>query len=444
MEGEMNMKNKKKILGVIAGIFVVAIAGIIIFFCVYGKSDDKKDALKTLESFFMVSDSSCLNKYLQYNDFEKMFYENDLAVIGEVYEKVAGITIQADLEGYVDKSHGLVQTGLQAGLGGIPFADFTVYSDDSNLYGETKLAEDKLMLLNYTQDLETMGERMGLSSSDSKMLQKAYIEFFQYLVSTEKNNMFKDYLDNKQIRKDLLEIYVTMKVEKVQGDTGESNRAYRILISPEKAEMLLSDLGTQFPEFEDQGYKEILDKFVSSEGFSLYVSATPQEYQITVENEENGYKLSMIRKEQEKEGNSGFSGEVSAVLLQGENSVFDGNITMDYDTTQNKVKVNYREEVGNISGSFSGKLTTSKKDKKFSLYLEEMKFNFNDTKLDLRGNLEVTYGDFTVTLPEAEKVDILHGDQQQIQELKSQIRHSLAGRAGKAVINFLKTIGINL
>lgn len=444
MEGEMDMKNKKKILGVIAGILVVAIVGIILFFAVYSKSDDKKEALKTLESFFTVSDNSCLNQYLQYNDFEKMFYHNDLSVTGEIYEKVAGITVQADLQGYVDKSQRLVQTGIQAGLGGIPFADVTVYSDDTNLYAETKLAEDKLMLLDYTKDLEKMGNRMGLSSTGSKMLQKAYIEFFQYLVSTEKTNMFKEFMDNKQIRKDLLEIYVTLKVEKVQENTGESNTAYHILISPEKAERLFSDLSTEFPEFEALGYKEMSDRLVSSEGISIYVSATSQKHEITVENTEDNFRLSLIRKEQEKEGSSGFTGEVTAELLQGEEHYFDGTITMDYDKSQNKICVNYSEDVNHISGSFSGKLTTSKKEKKISTYLEAMEFNYGDTTLDLRGNLQVTYGDYPVTLPEAETVDILHGDQQQRQELKDQIRHSLAGRAGRAVISFLKTLGIYL
>lgn len=440
-------KNKKQIFALVAGamILVVAVVGLFIF--AYGKKDEKGEALKEIERFFTVTKDSCLSRYLEYDKFEDLFYENDVSVSGELYEEIAGVTIEAAIEGGIDKSERLVKAGVQVGLGGMPFVEFEGYSDDTNLYGATELVEDKLMFLNYKGDLSELGSRLGMNASSVNIFQKSYIEFFQCLVSNQKNSRMQQLLKNQQIRKDLQQLYNHMKVEKEESsNNGEGEVVYGLTIPAEEMQTLVTDLETQFREFQSQGYSEIVDKFISQQGILLWIVIPEQgnPCKIFLENPDNGYVMTFTKEEQEKEGETGFDEILTAVLEKGEKTIFNGTLTLDYTVQGNKIAINFNETENRIQASISGTLTPDKKKQKISLYMEEMELVYHNTTMDLRGNLQVSYGEFSVALPELEMVDILHGSEQERKEFKSQLAQGLKGIVGSGIRRLLKHMGISL
>ena len=436
-------KNKKQMLAlaVCAALLVLTVVGVFSF--VYGKNSNKQNALKGIQRFFTVTDKSCLNRYLDYNEFEKLFYKNDMEITGEFYEKVKGITIETAVEGTVDKSNGLVKAGFQVGLGGIPFVEFEGYSDDTNLYAATALAEDKLMMINYKGDLYEAGSRIGLKPTTVNIFQKSYIEFFEFFISSQKNNRMQELLKHKQIKKDLLGIYGKMQVEKE--DNLEGGVVYDITIPSMEVQTFLSDMCMEFPEFQSQGYADIVEKFISQQGILLQV-VIPKHgdtSQISMKNPDNGYLMTLTREEQEKEGALGFCETITAVIAKEEKDILNASFVLDYSRENNGISVTFSETENQIEGSISGILTTDAKEREISLIMEELVLTYHDTTIDLQGNLQAAYGEFTVMLPELETVDIIHGSEQEIKELKNQIGKNIKGRVGGAIRQILKSFGIS-
>lgn len=432
---------------VIAAAVITVIAVVVVVAAVAGKTDKRREALKGIQDFFEVSKGSQLNQYLDYCSFEDMFYEKDMRLSGEFYSDIASITVKAEAEGIIDKSEKMVKMTGNAGLGGIPFAEMDIYSDDMNLYFVSDMFQDKLLKLDYTEDLYDVGSSYGINRRNMTVLQKGYMELFQMSVSQNKYEKVEELLKKKQLKKDLLQIYDHIKVEKQENtDNLAGGYIYRVNFRAEDVKLFLQDLCIEYPEFEDKGYLELVNKFVSEQkGVEIteIVDETGFINEISVENAESGYQLVLKRSEQEKENKSGFECSFSAALTNNGNGILNGEITFDYSDTDKTFQLTAREDSAGISAVVSGMITIDKKDGRIAINTGEIQVGFRNASIEMYGNTEIVFGDYTVELPEGKQIDVLHGEPEELQEVKSEIIQKLKGIAGSAFRQFLSSLTLN-
>lgn len=437
------MKKGWKIIIATAAVAVIAVVVV----AVAGKTDKRIEALKGIQHFFEVSRESRLNQYLDYCSFEEMFYKKDMQLSGELFSDIASITVKGEIEGTVDKSNKMVKMAGNVGLGGMPFSEIDVYSDDTNLYLVADMFRDKLLKLNYTDDLYDVGSRHGINRRNMMILQKGYMELFQMSVSQNKYEKIEEMLKKKQLSKDLLRIYDHMKVEKQENtDILAGGSIYKVNFQAEDIKLFLQDLAIEYPEFESNGYLDIVNKFVSEQkGVEIteIVDATGFTSEISVENAESGYQLVLKRSEQEKEDKSGFECSFSAAVTNDGNGILNGEITFDYSDTDKTFQLTAREDSTRISTVVSGMVTIDKKGGRIAIDTGEIQAGFRNEDVEMYGNAEIVFGDCTVELPEGKQVDVLHGEPEELQEVKTEILQELKGIVGSAFRQFLSSLGFN-
>ncbi len=436
----------KKGWKIIIATMAVAVITIVVV-AVAGKADKRVEALRGMQHFFEVSTESQMNQYLDYCRFEDMFYEKDMQLSGELYSDIAKFTVKAEVEGTIDKSNRMVKMAGNAGLGGMPFVEMELYSDDTNVYLASELFQDKLLKLNYTENLYEVGSNYGINRRNMIILQKGYIELFRMAVSQSKYEKLEELLNKKQLSKDLVQIYDHMKVEKQDNtDTQAGGYIYQVNFRAEDIKLFLQDLAAEYPEFESNGYSDIVNKFVSEEkGVEIteIVDGNGFTSELSVENVENGYELVLKRNEQEKEDNSGFESSFSTTVTKDGNGILNGEIVLDYSDADKAFQLTAREDITGISAIVSGLITTDKKEGKISIDTGKVQMEFRNANIEMYGNTEIVFGDYTVELPEGKQVDVLHGEAKELQEVKAEILHHLKGMVGSAFRQFLGSIGLN-
>lgn len=437
------MKKGWKIIIAAAVIVVVAIVVV----AVAGKNDKRMEALKGMQSFFQVSKESEFNHYLDYCSFEDMFYKKDMQVSASLYTDIARITAKAEMEGTVDKSGSMVKMTGNVGLGGIPFSEFDLYSDDTNLYLVSEVFKDKILKLNYTEDLYDVGSKYGISRQDMTILQKGYIQLFQMAVSQSKHEKSHELLKKKQLSKDLLQIYNHMKVEKQENpDQLQGGYVYLVNLPAEDVKLFLQDLCMEYPEFEQNGYLDIVNKFVSDEkGVEITEVINEEGFtsKLSVENAESGYELTLGRSEQEKEEQSGFESSFSVTVTKEGKGLLNGEITFDYSDTDGTFQIEAREDHSRVSAVVSGMVNTDSKKGKITINTGEIQVKLGNKNFELYGNTEIVFGDYSLQLPEGTEVDVIHGTPEELQEVKADFLQNLKGIVGSAFKQFLGFVGLN-
>lgn len=437
------MKKGWKII-IAAAVIVVLV---IVVVAVAGKNDKRVEALKGMQSFFQVSKESQFNHYLDYCSFEDMFYKKDMQVSASLYTDIARITAKAEMEGIVDKSGRMVKMAGNVGLGGIPFSEFDLYSDDTNLYLVSEVFKDKILKLNYTEDFYDVGSRYGISRQEMTILQKGYIQLFQMAVSQSKHEKSQQLLKKKQLSKDLMQIYDHMKVEKQENpDELQGGYVYLINLPAEDVKLFLQDLCMEYPEFEDKGYLDIVNKFVSDEkGVEITEIINEEGFtsELSMENAESGYELTLKRSEQEKDEQSGFESSFSMTVAKEGKGLLNGEIIFDYSDTDTTFQIQVREDHSRISAVISGMVDTDSKKGKITINTSEIQVEWGNKNFELYGNTEIVFGDYSIQLPEGTEIDVIHGTAEELQEVKADFLQNLKGIVGSAFRQFLGLGGIS-
>lgn len=425
---------------------VIAVLAIVVV-AVAGKTDKRVEALKGMQSFFQISKESEFNHYLDYCSFADMFYKKDMQVSTSLYTDIARITAKAEMEGTVDKSGRMIKMTGNVGLGGIPFSEFDLYSDDTNLYLASEVFKDKILKLNYTEDLYDVGSKYGISRTEMTILQKGYIQLFQMAVSQSEYEKGRELLKKKQLSKDLIQIYDHMKVEKQKNpDELQGGYVYLVNLPAEDVKLFLQDLCLEYPEFEDNGYLDIVNKFVSDEkGVEITEVINEKGFtsELSVKNAESGYELALRRSEQEKEEQSGFESSFSMTVTKEGNGLFNGEIAFDYSDTDGTFQIEAREDHSRVSAVVSGMVNADSKKGKITINTEEIQVEWGNKNFELYGNAEIVFGDYSIQLPEGTNIDVIHGAPEELRELKADILQNLKGIVGSAFKQFLGSIGFN-
>lgn len=434
----------KKSWKIIIAVAIIAVLGIVVV-VVAGKKDKRMEALKGMQNFFQVSTESGFNQYLDYSSFADMFYKKDVQVSGSLYTDIARITVKTEVEGTVDKSGKMVKMAGNVGLGGIPFSEFDVYSDDTNLYFVSETFQNKLLKLNYTEDLSDVGSKYGISPQRMTMLQKGYIEMFQLAVSQGQHEKSEELLKKKQLGKDLIQIYNHMKVEKQENpDELEGGYIYLVNLPAVDVKRFLQDLCLEYPEFEENGYLDIVNKFVSDEQGVEIIEVIDKEgftSKISVENTEGGYEITLRRSEQEKDGQQGFESSFSVTVTKDGSGLLNGEFAFDYSDTDGTFKIEAREDQFGVSTVISGMVNADSKNGLISINNGQIRVECDDRNIEIYGNAEIAFGDYTVELPQGTEVDVIHGTPQELQEVKLDFLQSLKGVVGSAFKQFFGFVG---
>lgn len=425
---------------------VIAVLAIVVVVAA-GKTDKRREALKGIQNFFQVDEESGWNHYLDYCSLKDMFYKKDMQLSASVYTDIARITAKAELKGTVDKSGRMVEMTGNVGLGGIPFSQVDLYSDDTDIYLASEVFEDKLLKLNYTEDLYDWGSKYGISRQDMTILQTGYTQLFQMAVSQSENEKSGELLKKKQLRKDLLQIYNHMKVEKQENPDQEAGGVVYLIDFPaEDVKLFLQDLCLEYPELEDNGFLDVVSKFVSDEKGVKITEVISEEgftSELSVENAESGYGLALRRREQEKEEQSGFESSFSMTVTKDGEGLLNGEIIFDYSDADKTFQIEAREDHFQINAAASGIINIDRKEGKIAINAGEVRLKCDDMDLELRGNTEIVFGDYSVQLPEGTQVDVLHGTPEELQEVKAELLQSLKSLVGSAFKQFLGFIGLN-
>lgn len=426
---------------------VIAVAAIVVV-VVAGKTDKRLEALKGMQHFFEVRTESSMNQYLDYCYFEDLFYKKDMQLSGELYSDIGKLTVKTEVAGAIDKSNKMIEMTGNAGLGGIPFAQMELYSDDTNIYFASELFPDKLLKLDYTQDIYELGNRFGMNRKNTFILQKGYIELFRMAVSNNKYEKVEELLKKKQLREDLFQLYDHMKVQKQDNtETLAGGYIYQINFRRQDIEVFLQDLAIEYPEFEKGEYLNIVDKFVSEQkGIEIteIVDANGFTREISVKNAESGYELVLRRSEQEKEEKTGFESTFSATVTNDGNAILNGEIRLDYSDTDKKFELTVREDETRISAVLSGMIDRDRKSGRVSIDTAQLQVQFRNWNAQMYGNTEIVFKDCNVELPQGKQIDVLHGEREELQEVKLEILHNLKGVVGSAFRQFLSSLGFNL
>lgn len=429
-KGKSMKKGQRIGISISVGVCVFAVlTGIV----TAGKKDDKKAVMDGLQDFFTISEESLVNNYLGISDFQESFYEKDMSVTGEFYTEVAGNTVKVGAEGVLDKSERLVSVNLDIGLGGMPFATVQGYSDDKYLYGTSEVFGDRILKLDYKENLYDLGAHAGIDRRNVMMAQKAYIEVFNHLVSTEPYEKWKDILENEMVKSSLLEIYDTMTVELQKSAESEEGFSYYIQLKSPEVKELLESLRQEFPHLEEQGYLEILEKFISEEnGIEILeqINKEGKTEKVKIYNSDNGYEMIFGRTEQEKGDHNGFDSMLSIKLLHGEEVILDGEVTCSYNAEEKYLEVKGKEAQNQIEVSLTGNVFSDQKDNEISLEIQEFTGVWKQRDITMNGKTEVTFGEYQVTLPEGEAFSLIEKEEQELNQLGNDVLKEVRGILG--------------
>lgn len=372
---EINMKKGWKI-GICAAIAAVIVLGVIAVIAA-GKMDRRKEALKAIQNFFEVSKENEWNQYLDYCRFEELFFDKDVQVSGTFYTDISKYTVQADLNGIIDKSGKKVQISGDAGLGGIPFAEFDMYSDDKNLYLESEKLPQKSLKFDYTGNLDEVGKTYGISHRNLIILQKGYTLLFQTAVAQNKYEIIEKLLEENKLDVDWSQMYEAMTVER-QENPDEQTGGYLYHIN--------------FQSEEQKVLKDIeITVITNKDGVSIQFGAYDKE---------SGYEIILKRNGQEKEDESGFENQFCMTVMKDGAGIVNGEIVFDYTTSDGSFELQAREEISGMNVTAAGTMKPDSKNQKFIINVPEIKIAYGEHKVKLKANMVTSFGDFTVELPE--------------------------------------------
>lgn len=429
--------NKKKSL-VIA--LIVAAILVIIGVILFQKNDKKAEALLGAKEYFTLTEDKYFNEYFAYKTFYKESIKKDTVMEGKLQEKVAGVTIEASFVSNIDKKNKMVDNQWSIGLGGMPFATVQTITDQDNVYFVSDLFQDKVPYINYTGDMSAWDGKLGLNNRNIRVLQKGYAGLFDQMVSTNSYGSLEMLWDNKTLSYDFIQMYKNLTVEKSKSENEYSGYQYTIVIPTEDMNNFLADLKKEFPEYESQGYINIISKFVSTEqGLVIEeeMDKNGKVISLKIENKENGYCAQTEKSAQEKEGKTGFQESLTLNITKGEESYVDGQCSIDYSTEDNKVYFSATEKKSGCMVDCTAILSLKAGEKKFSLVFDDIKFKLGDVKLDMTGNLQMAYGDYPASVPGGDKIDLVNGSEEDMKELNSQIKKSLGGIVSGALSSIL-------
>lgn len=372
---EISMKKGWKI-GICAAIAAVIVLGVIAAIAA-GKMDRRKEALKAIQNFFEVTKENELNQYLDYCSFEKLFFDKDMQVSGTVYTDISKYTVQADLKGIIDKSGKKVQISGDAGLGGMPFVEFDMYSDDKNLYLESEKLPQKSLKFDYTGNLDELGKTYGISHRNLTILQKGYTLLFQTAVAHNKYEIIEKILEDNKLNEDWSQMYDAMTVER-QENPDEQSGGYLYHINFRADELnVLKDME--------------ITVFVNKSGIST---------QICADDKESGYEIILKRDGQEKENESGFENQFCMTVMKDGAGIVNGEIVFDYTALDGSFELQAREDISGMNVTAAGTMKPDSKNQKCIINVPEIKIAYGEHKVKLKANMVASFGDFTVELPE--------------------------------------------
>ena len=389
-----------------------------------GKKDDKKAALESLQDFFTITEESQVNNYLGIGDLQEMFYEKDMSITGEFYTDVAGNTVKIGAEGIVDKTDRRIMANLDIGLGGMPFAAVLGYSDDTSVSAVSEMFQNRVLKLDYKENLYDLGAQAGIGRRNVMMAQKAYIEVFEHFVSSSPYERWKEILENKEVKNSLLEIYNTMEVELSKNTETEEEFAYYIQLKAPEVKAFLETAAGEFPELEEQGYIGIIEKFVSEEnGIEILeqVNAERKTTEVKIFNTDTGYEMTFQRNEQEKGGQNGFDSAAGITIIHGEDVILDAELICSYNAEESYLEVKGTELQNQIEVSLAGKLLIDQKKDEISMDIQELTAIWKERDITISGQTELTFGEYEVTIPEGEEFDLLEKDVQELNQLGEDI-----------------------
>lgn len=363
-------------IGICAAIAAVIVLGVIAAIAA-GKMDRRKEALKAIQNFFEVTKENELNQYLDYCSFEKLFFDKDMQVSGTVYTDISKYTVQADLKGIIDKSGKKVQISGDAGLGGMPFVEFDMYSDDKNLYLESEKLPQKSLKFDYTGNLDELGKTYGISHRNLTILQKGYTLLFQTAVAHNKYEIIEKILEDNKLNEDWSQMYDAMTVER-QENPDEQSGGYLYHINFRADELnVLKDME--------------ITVFVNKSGIST---------QICADDKESGYEIILKRDGQEKENESGFENQFCMTVMKDGAGIVNGEIVFDYTALDGSFELQAREDISGMNVTAAGTMKPDSKNQKFIINVPEIKIAYGEHKVKLKANMVASFGDFTVELPE--------------------------------------------
>ena len=389
-----------------------------------GKKDDKKAALESLQDFFTITEESPVNNYLGISDLQEMFYEKDMSITGEFYTDVAGNTVKIGAEGIVDKTDRRIMANLDVGLGGMPFAAVLGYSDDTSVSAVSEMFQNRVLKLDYKENLYDLGAQAGIGRRNVMMAQKAYIEVFEHFVSSSPYERWKEILKNKEVKNSLLEIYDTMEVELSKNTETEEGFAYYIQLKAPEVKAFLETAAREFPELEEQGYIGIIEKFVSEEnGIEILelVNTERKTTEVKIFNTDTGYEMTFQRNEQEKGGQNGFDSAAGVTIIHGEDVILDAELLCSYNAEESYLEVKGKELQNQIEVSLAGKLLIDQKKDEISMDIQELTAIWKERDITISGQTELTFGEYEVTIPEGEEFDLLEKDVQELNQLGEDI-----------------------
>ena len=412
------MKKSRKV-GISIGIAVCAVVAVI-GIAVAGMKDEKKEALEGLKDFFTITDDSLVNTYLEIDDFDDIFYEKDMSFTGELYTDVAGNTVKAEAEGIVDKSQKLISGNLNVGLGGMPFATFQEYSNDTSIYATSEIFGDRVLKLDYKENLYDLGAQAGIGRRNVMMLQKGYIEVFHHMVSDSPYERWEEILENEAVKKKLQTVYDTMTVEKKKNKEQEDGFTYYISLKAPEITDFIETIRKEYPKLEEQGYLEIIEKFISKEnGIEIQEKVNKEKTveEVNIYNAEDGYKMNLGRHEQEKDGHSGFDGRYFVDIIHGEEVILGAEMNCSYNAEESRLEIKGKEAQNQVEVSLVGKLYTDKKKGEISMDIQELTGIWKNRDITINGNVALTFGEYETKLPVGAEFNLLQKEEQELNQL---------------------------
>ena len=304
-----------------------------------------------------------------------------------------------------------------------------------------------MLTLDYKQDLYEVGCRYGISHRNMTMLQKGYTGLFQMAVSQSKNEWVEELLKNKQLRKDLLQIYKHMKVEKQENpDKSVGGYLYHINLKAEDVRIFLNDLCVEYPKIQENGYLDLANLFVSEErGVEITEIVNDEGFtsELSLENSESGWQITGKRREQEREGQSGFESSFGIIVRKDGNGIVNGEINLDYSAAAQTFQLSVKEDITKVSAKMSGIINADSKKGMISIDTQEIQMNCGNREMKLYGNTQIVFADYELQLPEETQVDVIHADAQELSEIKSEFLQGLKGIVGSAFKQFLGKLRFN-
>lgn len=398
-----------------------------------GRKDDKKAALEGLRNFFAITEESLVSNYLGINDFQDEFYEKDMSITGEFNTEAAGNTVIVGAEGVVDKSQRLISAKLDVGLGGMPFAVLQGYSDENYIYAVSEIFGDRVLKLDYKENLYDLGAQAGIGRRNVMLAQKAYIEAFHHLVSSSPYERWKEILDNKEVKMSLLEIYDTMEVKTQENAEVKEGFAYYIQLKSPEVKAFLETVTQEYPELEKQGYIEIIEKFVSEEkGIEILeqLNAEKEVEEVKIFNTDTGYEMSFKRNEQEKGGHNGFDSIGAVKIIHGEEVILDAELTCSYNAEEGYLEIKGMESQNQIEVSLAGKIFIDYKKNEISMDIQELTAVWKERDITITGKTKLVFGEYEVTLPKGEEFDFHTKEVQELNQLGEDILKEVQGILG--------------